>query len=571
MAEPDLGGTTQEGSPVVAPVEALPGERELELEVLLKERDEHLTRLANEVRSLRRRLPASEQASTEDPFTLPPPLANLLLPLLSKSSLGSNLAAASGQALSGPASATVTAALTARLAALHQENEELYELLKRGSVGRLHEEVRELRVTARKLEGALQESHTTISQLKTELEEAYRVIERRSKRSRSGGKSQSRSRSPINHYKQQPQSFASRHQPDTKPIPTGPRALKKPRLSNPSQEYPSSSGYRSNGRSTPPVGIKQEEDSRMKVEEDDHETRGSAGRDDDQYSDYYRPKSEQYSQYSRSRSRTPKRLGSETLDSDRPKSRSRSRSQAMDDRSPSVERSPSPRRSQGRRDSYSSGRPRRSPSRSPARSRSADRQARSPTPPSPDVDETRTRSYSRTRSSVHSPVSRRRSLSRTKSSPRSSRRYSRSPPRQRRSPTPEHSPPRRSRSPSRLRIQGAARRLEDRQGRQERERPLRRASPTRHRGADQRPSPRDTRAERERERGHRDTKGKTVEREKEQRGSFSGGNGDAFGNGRRKRHGKGGQKHGGGGSGSFGARNGSNPGSGVGSLASRIK
>lgn len=98
----------------------------------------------------------SDQASTDEPFTLPSPLTNLLLPLLCKSSLPTNLAAVSGQALSGPASATVTAALTARLAALHQENEEMYELLKRGAVGRLHEEVRELRVTARKLEGALQ-------------------------------------------------------------------------------------------------------------------------------------------------------------------------------------------------------------------------------------------------------------------------------------------------------------------------------------------------------------------------------------------------------------------------------
>lgn len=114
------------------------------------------SRLQNEVRSLRRRLPVSEQASTDEPFTLPSPVTNLLLPLLSKNSLPNDLAGASGQALSGPASATVTAALTGRLAALHQENEELYELLKRGAVGRLHEEVRELRVTTRKLEGALQ-------------------------------------------------------------------------------------------------------------------------------------------------------------------------------------------------------------------------------------------------------------------------------------------------------------------------------------------------------------------------------------------------------------------------------
>ncbi|KAG8982126.1 hypothetical protein FRC05_000268 [Tulasnella sp. 425] len=330
MAEPDLGGTTKEPPPSVAPNEALPSERELELEVLLKERDEHLTRLSNEVRSLRRRLPVSEQASTDEPFTLPSPVTNLLLPLLSKNSLHNDLAGASGQALSGPASATVTAALTGRLAALHQENEELYELLKRGAVGRLHEEVRELRVTTRKLEGALQESHTIISQLKTELGEAYRAIEKHGESSRYGGKGQSRSRSPMNHYKQKPQSFAARQQPDTKPIPTGPRAFKKPRLSHPSQERPSSSGYRSNGRSTPPVGIKQEEDLRMKVEEDDYETRASGGKDDDRFSDYYPQKSEQYSQYSRSRSPTPKRLGSEASDWERPKSRSRSQEAKAD-------------------------------------------------------------------------------------------------------------------------------------------------------------------------------------------------------------------------------------------------
>lgn len=52
MAEPDLGGITKEPPPSVAPSEALPSERELELEVLLKERDEHLTRLSVSTRGL---------------------------------------------------------------------------------------------------------------------------------------------------------------------------------------------------------------------------------------------------------------------------------------------------------------------------------------------------------------------------------------------------------------------------------------------------------------------------------------------------------------------------------------
>ncbi|KAG8980808.1 hypothetical protein FRB90_007478 [Tulasnella sp. 427] len=294
MAEQDGGGTAREQSPVVeAPDDVLPTERELELEVLLKERDEHLTRLANEVRLLRRRLPSAGQATPDESVVFPPSVTNLVLPLLSKGNFTGSLTGPAGQALSGPASATVTAALTARLAALHLENEELYELLKRGAVGRLREEVRELRVTARKLEGALQESHTVISQLKTELEESYRAIERNGEIARSSGK---RSRSPQNHYRQKPQSFTSRYQQDTKPIPTGPRALKKPRLSDTSQEFQPSSGYRGAGRPT----VKQEDDSRMKVEEVDYEPRDSGVRDDDQYSDYYQPKSEKYSQYSRS-------------------------------------------------------------------------------------------------------------------------------------------------------------------------------------------------------------------------------------------------------------------------------
>jgi hypothetical protein len=49
----------------------------------------------------------------------------------------------------------VTAALSQRSRLLQEENDEFYELLKRGETGRLKEEVRGLRKVVEKLEGAL--------------------------------------------------------------------------------------------------------------------------------------------------------------------------------------------------------------------------------------------------------------------------------------------------------------------------------------------------------------------------------------------------------------------------------
>jgi len=61
-------------------------------------------------------------------------------------------------ATSFQSSATVTAALTARLSALQQENEELYGFLKSSTTAKMHEEVRALRRVVQKLEGALKGS-----------------------------------------------------------------------------------------------------------------------------------------------------------------------------------------------------------------------------------------------------------------------------------------------------------------------------------------------------------------------------------------------------------------------------
>lgn len=92
---------------------------------------------------LRQYLSTQPGPSTADLVTLPPALVSILLPHF-------NSAASATSSHS-----TVTAALTQRSRLLQEENDEFYELLKRGETGRLKEEVRGLRKVVEKLEGAL--------------------------------------------------------------------------------------------------------------------------------------------------------------------------------------------------------------------------------------------------------------------------------------------------------------------------------------------------------------------------------------------------------------------------------
>lgn len=143
---------------------SLPSSRELELETLLRDRDTKLTELnasffsfsrrfveffllvQDEVTRLRQFLSVQPAASATDPVTLPPPLVSLLLPHLNPTpSLDPG----------SSSSSTVTAALMQRVRLLQEENDELYDILKRGETGRLKEEVRGLRRVVTKLESAL--------------------------------------------------------------------------------------------------------------------------------------------------------------------------------------------------------------------------------------------------------------------------------------------------------------------------------------------------------------------------------------------------------------------------------
>ncbi|KAF8639827.1 hypothetical protein AX17_001083 [Amanita inopinata Kibby_2008] len=218
----------------------LPSTRELELESLLRQRDSQLTQLTDEVTHLRRFLSSQPGPSTADPITLPPALVSVLLPHLTSSS--SNATSGSG---------TVTAALTQRARLLQEENDELYEILKHGETGRLKEEVRGLRRVVERLEKALRESHQVIETLSAELEKSYASF---MTSARQTNNAKANSQSPRNSHHPGPrvtQAGYSNHA--SKLPPTGPRAYKKPRLSDPRSLSPARTGV-SLSRKKQPVG-----------------------------------------------------------------------------------------------------------------------------------------------------------------------------------------------------------------------------------------------------------------------------------------------------------------------------
>lgn len=202
----------------------LPSSRELELETLLRHSNTKIAELTDEVTRLRQYLSIQPAVSTTDSVTLPPPYVSLLLPHIHAGS-------SADQGSSG--SSTITAALTQRVQLLQQENDELYDILKRGETGKLKEEARGLRRVVAKLEGALQESHQVISSLSTELDKSYDEF---MTQMRQTNNVKSASRSPRNSYHPGNHNTSSS---GSKLPPTGPRAYKKPRVSDSPASSPS--------------------------------------------------------------------------------------------------------------------------------------------------------------------------------------------------------------------------------------------------------------------------------------------------------------------------------------------
>ncbi|KAM6495779.1 hypothetical protein JOM56_008485 [Amanita muscaria] len=209
----------------------LPSTRELELEALLRLRDAQLSQLTDEVTHLRHFLPSQADPPTSEVVSLPPSFASLLLPHIISPS--SDLT---------PGSGTVTAALSQRAQLLQEENDELYEVLKHGETGKLKEEVRGLRRVVERLETALRQSHQVIETLSAELEKSYSTYLVSVRQTANTASNKADSHSPRNSYHPLPRSTQSGNgSHGGKPPPTGPRAHKKPRLSEPRAATPTRS------------------------------------------------------------------------------------------------------------------------------------------------------------------------------------------------------------------------------------------------------------------------------------------------------------------------------------------
>ncbi|KAK2466304.1 hypothetical protein APHAL10511_001946 [Amanita phalloides] len=218
----------------------LPSARELELETLVRQRDAKLVHLTDEISLLRHFLSSQPGPSTSNPVTLPPSLVKLLLPHVTSSSDAS------------PPSGTVAAALTQRAQLLQEENDELYEILKHGETGRLKEEVRGLRRVVDRLEKALRQSHQVIESLSAELEKSYTSLLTSARQTNSATSTKTNSRSPRNsYYPAHRTTAAGNGSHGSKIPPTGPRAYKKPRLSEPRVSSPSRSSQSHQNQATP--------------------------------------------------------------------------------------------------------------------------------------------------------------------------------------------------------------------------------------------------------------------------------------------------------------------------------
>ncbi|KZS97653.1 hypothetical protein SISNIDRAFT_481557 [Sistotremastrum niveocremeum HHB9708] len=222
----------------------VPTSRELELETLCRQRDKQIHALKDEVNTLRQYLAKQPGPSTSEAFSLPPTWLSFLHPLIRS-------AAESQMPQPGSASASsksVTTALIQRVKLLQDENDELYNMLRHGEVGKLHEELAALRKVVARLETALSESHNVINSLSTELNASYETIHafgaardhetEPSASPQRKPKRESTSQSPApSQYSLSNPSSSTHATSQARAPPTGPRAHKKPRLGGPEDAH----------------------------------------------------------------------------------------------------------------------------------------------------------------------------------------------------------------------------------------------------------------------------------------------------------------------------------------------
>ncbi|CAE6478879.1 unnamed protein product [Rhizoctonia solani] len=167
---------------------ALPSERELELETLLRQRDKQISALTDEIASLHRKLPGASDPEDDADICIPAPVLALLAPLVTH-----------GPSTSTPA--PLNTAITQRLKLLQTENDELYQLLRASESARQREEVVGLRRTIKRLEGLLEGAEARVADLTSKLDQgrmslAKSVVQQQHQHRRSSTPDQRRSASP---------------------------------------------------------------------------------------------------------------------------------------------------------------------------------------------------------------------------------------------------------------------------------------------------------------------------------------------------------------------------------------
>ncbi|KAB5596262.1 Pre-mRNA-splicing factor [Ceratobasidium theobromae] len=167
---------------------ALPSERELELETLLRQRDKQISALTDELSSLQRKLPGTSDPPDDAAICIPSPILALLAPLV-----------AHGPSTSTPA--PLNSAILQRLKLLQTENDELYEHLRTSESTRAREEVVGLRKTVKRLESSLEDAEAKIAALTSKLDHgrlslAKSVAQQQHQQRRSSTPDQRRSASP---------------------------------------------------------------------------------------------------------------------------------------------------------------------------------------------------------------------------------------------------------------------------------------------------------------------------------------------------------------------------------------
>ncbi|KIY74092.1 hypothetical protein CYLTODRAFT_484844 [Cylindrobasidium torrendii FP15055 ss-10] len=227
----------------------LPTARELELESALRQRNKQITELTDEVTRLRAYISNNPPAPSET-IHVPPALIAALQPHIEN------------EPSSTVGRGSVTTALSQRVKTLQDENDELYDILKKSETGRLKEEVQTLSNVVTKLDTALRESHKVIQCLSNELDQTHDTFARNHDLPKPKP-------SPRNHYSQRSVSSAS-SVPSSKLPPTGPRSHKKQRVSSDNQSK-SDDKRRHNTHSHPHSSSTKMDVDKLEKERDDHD------------------------------------------------------------------------------------------------------------------------------------------------------------------------------------------------------------------------------------------------------------------------------------------------------------